>query len=531
MAKSTSCQATVVTDEDPPRSEERFLILAPTGRDAVLTYKLLRDAGLTALVCQDVGDVCRRVAREGAMALLLAEEVLTERGLLALSELLGGQPAWSDLPILLFTGTAMRPHRPLSARALEALGNVTLLERPLRPVTMLSAANAALRARKRQYMARDELKAQKEQVRQRDQFLAMLGHELRNPLSAITMAIELESEDGGAQYKAIVKRQARHLTRLVDDLLDVARVTSGKIVLQRAPLEVTELVRRTLLGMNPALLRHELSLRAELPEEELVVEADSVRLEQILVNLLNNAIKYTPPRGQIEVQVSGSAEQVELRVRDDGAGIAPEMLPRVFDLFAQAEGTLDRAKGGMGIGLTLVKSLVRLHGGSIAAESAGLGHGSTFVVRLPRAQGPSATTSTRLASARAGSRQRDVLIIEDNDDSRELMTSLLTRRSHKVSAAADGPSGVELALRQHPSAILVDIGLPGLDGYAVARELRPRLGSDVLMIAVTGYGQPEDKRRALEAGFDAHLTKPVDVQRLELLLARGPKSLADHALK
>jgi signal transduction histidine kinase/ActR/RegA family two-component response regulator len=513
------------------RSEERFLILAPVGRDAALTHNLLRDAGLSAVVCQDVSEVCRRVAQEGAMALLLAEEVLTGPGLLMLKELLGGQPSWSDLPILLFTGTATRPHRPLSPRALEALGNVTLLERPLRPVTMLSAANAALRARKRQYMARDELKAQKEQVRQRDQFLAMLGHELRNPLSAITMAIELESEDGGAQYRAIVTRQARHLTRLVDDLLDVARVTSGKIVLQRAQLELTELVRRTLLGMNPALRRHGLALRAELPEEALVIEADAVRLEQILVNLLNNAIKYTPRHGQVEVRVVASPDQVELRVRDDGAGIAPEMLPRVFDLFAQAEGTLDRSKGGMGIGLTLVRSLVRLHGGSIVAESAGLGSGSTFVVRLPRVQTTTGKSSTRLLPARENCRVRDVLIIEDNDDSRELMTSLLRRRSHKVSAAADGPSGVELALRQHPSAILVDIGLPGLDGYAVARELRPRLGDEVLMIAVTGYGQPEDKRRALEAGFDAHLTKPVDVQRLELLLARSPGDLHDHAPK
>lgn len=520
-----------MNESEPQRSEERFLILAPTGRDASLTHNLLRNAGLFSVVCRDVDDVCRRLAQEGALALLLAEEVLSERALERLQELLGGQPAWSDLPVLLFTGRLAGPSRPLSARALMALGNVTLLERPLRPVTMLSAANAALRARRRQYLARDELKAQREQVHQRDQFLAMLGHELRNPLAAITMAIELEGDEHAAHYKAIITRQARHLTRLVDDLLDVARVTSGKIVLQRAPIELNELVRRTLFSMNAAFLQHELTLRVDIPSEPLVVDGDSVRIEQIFVNLLNNAIKYTAKRGHVTVKLAGDAEQVELSVSDDGAGIAPDMLPRVFDLFAQAEGTLDRAKGGMGIGLTLVKSLVRLHSGSIVAESAGLTKGSRFTVRLPRVYTPGLKLSARPTQAPAVSMQRDVLIIEDNDDSRELMASMLRRRSHKVSAAADGPSGVELALRQHPSAILVDIGLPGLDGYAVARELRPRLGNEVLLIAVTGYGQPEDKLRALEAGFDAHMTKPVDVQRLEHLLARGPRPPSEQPTK
>jgi CheY-like chemotaxis protein len=380
---------------------------------------------------------------------------------------------------------------------------------------------------------RQAAEALREANRSKDEFLAMLGHELRNPLSAITMAIELDSEGGAAQYKAIVSRQARHLTRLVDDLLDVARVTSGKIILQRAPIDVTDLVRRTLLGMNAALTQQQLSFRAEFPEQALWVEGDAVRLEQIMVNLLNNAIKYTPARGHVEVRVLARAHEVELRVHDDGVGIAPEMLPRVFELFAQAEGTLDRAKGGMGIGLTLVQSLVRLHGGSIEAKSAGLGQGSTFVVRLPRAHNVVAMQPAGRTQdvARASGSSRKVLIIEDNDDSRELLASMLQRRGYKVSSAADGPTGVELARRSRPSAILVDIGLPGLDGYAVARELRPRLGRDVLMIAVTGYGQPEDKRRALEAGFDAHVTKPVELHRLELLLAREPARAQEHAVK
>jgi CheY-like chemotaxis protein len=377
-------------------------------------------------------------------------------------------------------------------------------------------------------MARDELKAQREQVRQRDQFLAMLGHELRNPLSAITMAVELDGEGAAAQYKAIVSRQARHLTRLVDDLLDVARVTTGKIVLQRAPIDVTDLVRRALLGTQAAMAQHQLSLQLEIAEQPLVVEADAVRLEQILVNLLNNAIKYTPAHGRIEVHVLALEDEAQVRVRDNGVGIAPDMLPRVFDLFAQAEGTLDRAKGGMGIGLTLVRSLVQLHGGRIEAESEGLGLGSTFIVHLPRSRERS-LPSHRAPTPRTKTAQRQVLIIEDNDDSRELLASVLRRRKHEVETAVDGPSGVERALRRSFSAILIDIGLPGLDGYAVARALRAQLGHDVLMIAVTGYGQPEDKQRALDAGFDAHLTKPVELGRLEHLLARECGS--NHATK
>jgi signal transduction histidine kinase/CheY-like chemotaxis protein len=502
--------------------EEQFLILSPTGRDAGLTSDLLRRANRQATVCRDMDELCRRACEEGVMALLLAEEALTTRALSALRELLAGQPSWSDLPILLFTGPLSAITRALSPRAIAELGNVTLLERPLRPVTMLSAANAALRARKRQYMARDELKAQREQVRQRDQFLAMLGHELRNPLSAICMAIALEDEGDAAAYKAIVSRQARHLTRLVDDLLDVSRVTSGKVALQRAPLDLNELTRRALANVSGSLAQAGLSFRAELPDQPVLIEGDAVRLEQILMNLLNNAIKYTSAGGRIELHLSTRPDEVELSVRDDGVGIAPEMLPRVFDLFAQAEGTLDRAKGGMGIGLTLVQNLVHLHGGKVSAESEGIGRGSTFVVRLPRNPLLALKPSEPPPAKRPKNCSRDVLIIEDNDDSRELMASMLRRRSHKVFAAADGPTGVELALGQHPSAILVDIGLPGLDGYAVARTLRPQLGRDVLMIAITGYGQPEDKRRALEAGFDEHLTKPVDLFRLELLLERAP---------
>lgn len=472
-----------------------------------------------ALACRSVEQVCREVSEAGALGLMLAEEALVPRALRQLRELLAQQPAWSDLPILLFTGHLGAAASTLEPAVIEALGNVTVLDRPLRPVTMLSAANAALRARKRQYMARTELREHQQAVKQRDQFLAMLGHELRNPLAAIGMAVEFSGDD---HYRGVVRRQARHLTRLVDDLLDVSRVTSGKIVLKRTPVDVGELVRRSVQVLGGALSAQSQSLSLSLPGAAVVVLADSVRLEQIVVNLLNNAIKYTPQGGHIYLAVTASDERVEICVQDDGVGISQDMLPRIFDLFAQAEASIDRAKGGMGIGLTLVKRLVELHGGDVSAESAGAGRGSTFRVTLPRVFMADASPSLRPAPELHSESPRDVLVVEDNDDSRELLSAMLRRAGHHVRDAADGLTGVDLALSERPEVILVDIGLPGLDGYGVAKRVRHSLGHDVLLVALTGYGQPDDRARALDAGFDVHLTKPVDFAQLSQLLMQRP---------
>ena len=498
-------------------AEERFLVLAPSGRDAQLTCSLLEKAGMQAVVCSSMDQMCKQVSEAGALGLMLAEEALTPRAVQHLRELLARQPAWSDLPILLFSGRLGVPSA-LTPKMIEALGNVTVLDRPLRPVTMLSAANAAQRARKRQYMARSELHAQQQAVQQRDQFLAMLGHELRNPLSAISMAVEISDVD---HYRGVVRRQARHLTRLVDDLLDVSRVTSGKIVLQRAPVDVGELLKRSVQALGGALAAQPHSLSLSLHPGGAVVMGDSVRLEQIVANLLNNAIKYTPAGGHIRLSVSADDAWVRICVQDDGVGIASDMLPRVFDLFAQAEASIDRAKGGMGIGLTLVKRLVELHGGEVSVESPGVGCGSTFCVTLPRVFAKDSSQSIRVPAEQRSESPREVLLVEDNDDSRELLAAMLRRAGHHVRDAADGLTGVDVALRERPEVILVDIGLPGLDGYGVARRVRHSLGHEVFLVALTGYGQPDDRARALDAGFDVHLTKPVDFAQLSQLLVRG----------
>jgi CheY-like chemotaxis protein/anti-sigma regulatory factor (Ser/Thr protein kinase) len=295
-------------------------------------------------------------------------------------------------------------------------------------------------------------------------------------------------------------------------------------VLQRALLDLNELIESSLAALTPQLASHTLSLNVVLASEPALVWGDAVRLEQVLANLINNAVKYTPQGGHVRLAVKTEPEWVEICVEDDGVGIASSMLPRVFELFAQASATLDRAQGGMGIGLTLVKRLVELHGGSVKAESEGLGRGTTFTLRLPRCVGREAALPRHAGAGRTQGAQRKILVVEDNDDSRELLIALLRRAGHSVRDAGNGPAGVALALAEQPHVILIDIGLPGLDGYGVARRVRRALGRDVLLVALTGYGQPEDRARALDAGFDVHLTKPVDFARLEQLLTYDQRS-------
>jgi signal transduction histidine kinase/CheY-like chemotaxis protein len=496
-------------------TDERVLVLAPTGRDAALTRDLLVRNGFTAAVCSSVDELAVEL-RIGAGAALVAEETLVPSSVVTLADVLSEQQAWSDVPVVIFTGAGatIQSKRP-TLEMLAPLGNVTLLDRPVRVATLLSAMGSALRARRRQYAARDIMREQERAVRARDQFLAMLGHELRNPLGAITLAAALLEQNSGNQAKqlAILRRQTDHMARLVDDLLDVARVTAGKIVLRRAPIDLADAARRSMNAHELTARDRSITLRLVAPSAPLAVEADAVRIDQIVNNLVSNSLKYTPRGGEVTVEVVAEGDRVCLAVTDTGVGIAPEILPRIFDLFAQAEGTLDRAQGGLGIGLTLVRRLVELHGGDVAVDSAGVGKGARFVVRLPRVDAPHLEDEAAPAGGPSASRRR-VLLVEDMADHREILRELVASLGHEVEVAEDGLSGFEQALRFHAEVMVVDIGLPGIDGYELARRVRARLGAGVTLIAVTGYGQPEDRRRALAAGFNLHLTKPVDVDAM-----------------
>jgi PAS domain S-box-containing protein len=383
-----------------------------------------------------------------------------------------------------------------------------------------------VRERKRGEAERERAHAQAEAAsRAKDEFFAMLGHELRNPLGAITTALHVIElcgplDERSGQARAIIARQVQHLVRLVDDLLDVTRLATGKVSLSLRRIDLTAVARRAVAGAGPAACGRQLTCRAASP---VWIDADETRIEQILGNLLGNAIKFTPADGQITVAVEAEGADAVLRVEDTGAGIPSDLLPRIFDLFVQGQTTLHRREAGLGIGLTLVRRLVDLHRGRIEAASPGPGGGSVFTVRLPAARPPGTAAPLPLEAAPPPTVRRRVLIIEDNDDARQMLRHLLDRAGHEVHEAAEGTDGLARALALAPDAVIVDIGLPGLDGYTIARRLREAGPPGVLLVAVTGYGQDGDRRRSREAGFDVHLTKPIDPNALEALLGKaGP---------
>jgi PAS domain S-box-containing protein len=368
-----------------------------------------------------------------------------------------------------------------------------------------------------------DITERKEAERAKDEFLAMLGHELRNPLATIVNALAVMNRGVAPgdlpRFTGIIGRQTSHLSRLVDDLLDVARVTSGKIDLRRERVDLHALARRSVEALTEAgrTRAHRVSVAGDV----VTVFGDPARLEQIISNLVDNALKYTPAGGKVTVTTATEDGRAVLRVKDTGEGIRPELLSCIFDLFVQQPQALDRSRGGLGLGLTLVKRLAELHEGSVAAESAGLGQGSEFTVRLPLVETPPVPPPLRLPIGESMPSRR-ILIVEDNTDARESLQLLLQLAGHEVETASDGPSGLRKLEAFRPDVALIDLGLPGIDGYDLVRRVRglPQTKA-TRFIALTGYGQAQDRRRALEAGFDVHLTKPVDPDRLQRLLAAG----------
>jgi two-component system, sensor histidine kinase len=367
-----------------------------------------------------------------------------------------------------------------------------------------------------------ELRDAAEASRHKDDFLAMLAHELRNPLAPIVSAmhvLRLHPADARLvqQAREVVERQVGHQARLLDDLLDVSRITRGKIDLRKTLTDLSAVVADAVETARPLIDERRHALTVQVPAIPVRIHADATRLGQVIANLLNNAAKFTDPGGTIGVTLATDGSDAIVRVRDNGRGIAPEMQPHVFDLFTQVGPSLARSQGGLGIGLTLVRRLVEMHGGRVDVRSEGRGHGTEFTVRLPleRAFDEPADGGSAPPPATA----RRVLIVEDNADAREMLRMSLELEGHSVEAAEDGLRGVEMALASRPDVVLVDIGLPRLDGYGVAARLRAALGRNVVLIALTGYGQPDDRERTRHAGFDAHVVKPVEPDTLARLLA------------
>jgi signal transduction histidine kinase len=397
----------------------------------------------------------------------------------------------------------------------------------------VDAVRAAEAAYVRERNARSEADAARtaaEHANQaKDEFLAMLAHELRNPLGVIVHASQILELAAGSSPElmrpiSMVQRQSRHLASLLDDLLDVARITSGRIELHAATLDLRDIVRHAVEAQHVRVEAKQQSIDLDLPEHGVPVTGDTVRLQQAIGNLVHNASKYTAPRGSIQVALALDGDEAVIRVRDDGIGIPPERLESIFDLFVQGSPSLARTEGGLGIGLTLVRRIVELHDGRVAARSAGLGQGSEFELRLPLARALSVPPQPRLAPPLAAPEgpvpPRRILIVEDNDDGREALAMLLRQRGHEVLEAATAQQALDLAAGQRPDVAFLDIGLPDHDGYAVAVALRASLGRQVPLVALTGYGQPADRERARGVGFDAHLLKPVTPDQILETLGR-----------
>ena len=392
---------------------------------------------------------------------------------------------------------------------------------------LLGACRAAEEALEVRHASEAQLQARNAQLaaadRRKDEFLATLSHELRNPLGPMRSALDvfkLRHGDGGDERLLLAfDRQLRHLTRLVDDLMEVSRITQDRMQLRRAPLDLGKLVAGAAQDMAPAMAAARHTLRLQLGSEPLVVDGDATRLAQVVINLLANAAKYTPDGGLIDVRLECAGDHAELRVRDNGIGIAPAALATVFDMFAQLAPGLERARGGLGIGLALARGIAELHGGMIRAESPGVGRGSEFILRLPLLLGCSAAEEAP-PPARLASKLR-VLVVDDNVDAAQTMALALELFGCETQVAHTAASALELVDSLAPDIALLDIGLPDFNGYELARRLRLQPGGRAItLIAATGWGQEKDRRMALEAGFDHHLTKPIDVEQLRLLLVR-----------
>jgi len=386
-------------------------------------------------------------------------------------------------------------------------------------------ADAAVRASRERLLS--ELQVADER---KDEFLATLAHELRNPMAAISTALMLLESAGGdpersARYHATAKRQMSHLARMVDDLLDVARITRGKIELRREPADLARLVQDAVAAARPALDARSHQVSVTIDSGAFDIQADATRIEQVIANLLSNAARYTEPGGRVAVELRHETLRGEpygvLSVIDTGRGIPSDMLRKVFDPLTQVSPSIDRGSGGLGLGLTLVRRLVEMHEGTVEAHSEGAGRGSTFVVRLPLVRGARAVPTAERRDTARPTTSRRVLLIDDSDDVRDMLRELLESLGHEVSIAEDGLTGVARAKELRPEVALIDIGLPGIDGYEVARRLRAdHPEAPPFTIALTGYGSPEAKAQAKAAGFDLHMTKPVDLKKLIELIQR-----------
>ncbi len=500
--------------------EYRVLIFAPIGRDAELTRELLARASIACEVCRSMSDLIDTVESTATGAVLLTEEALDDRDYSGLVACLEHQPPWSEVPVLLFAGAPGASMTVRVMRCIETLRNVTLLERPIRLAAVLSAVRAALRSRARQYEVRDLLvalhraRSEAESAnRLKDEFLATLSHELRTPLNAIlgwtSMLVRGQVESSRfPRVFEVLDRNAQSQAQLVADVLDVSRIITGKLQLQPCPVDLHDVLERAGDAVRPAAEAKHIAVTVD-AAPDCLVHGDPQRLQQVFWNLLSNAVKFTPAGGSVAVEMTHDAGCISVAVTDSGAGIPPEFMPFVFDRFRQADQTISRSFGGLGLGLSIVKHLTELHGGTVIASSAGRGQGARFEVRLPALQAgveipaapPHPSASIRLDG-------RSILVVDDDESTREVVAAVLEEAHadvHTAASAAEAKARLGLGA---PALIIADLGMPVEDGFSLIRYIRTRQASDVPAIALSAYADDASHNAALAAGFNAFLAKP-----------------------
>jgi len=528
-----------------PRRDQRILILAPTGIDAKLTARFLRDASLSPHVCPTIDVVCKEISR-GAGLVFLTEEALSERAVGAFARTLASQPAWSDLPIVLLTSGGSESSANTDALAsLAAIGNVNLIERPVRVMTLLSALKAALRARNRQYDVRDYLEAEvrnkhelekaflkvEEASQLKDEFLATVSHELRTPLNAVlgwATLLRSNNLDEAGRERALetITRNARSQQQLIEDLLDVSRAISGKLRLDARRVNPKKFIEEAIEALRPTAQARKVRIRQTIERNLGSVLGDPARLRQVVWNLLSNAIKFSSRGGLVVLTARRVDASLEISVKDRGQGISPEFLPYVFERFRQADMTTTRMHGGLGLGLAIVRQLVELHSGTVTVESPGHGLGATFTVRLPMLPVPQSARaeSGELNSDALGLHDLNglkVMVVDDEIDTCDLLKTVLSKQGARVTTAQSATAALKRISKTKPDLLISDVAMPGTDGYEFMRRIRSlpkELGGAVPAVALTAYAREQDRKRALSAGYQMHLTKPIEVAELSATL-------------
>jgi signal transduction histidine kinase/CheY-like chemotaxis protein len=508
------------------RLENRVLVLMPTGRDARLVCATLEKARIEAQVCLNAQEIEGNLPM-GAGAILIAEEALQNGTLEHLIETFRCQPVWSDIPVVIFASNALN-----SEKLIEAVGtrfNVMVVERPIRIAMLVSAVRGALRARQRQYEARNLLNQLEQADHQKDLFLATLSHELRTPLNSIIGWIKMLRTNAKSMDLSrgleVIERNAKAQEEIISDILFVSRIITGKLTLKLRPMDFIPVVQEAMEVVLPLIEAKKIKLNAFFDSNIKQIKGDPERLKQVFLNILSNAIKFTPRHGRIDIQAFLNGGQVEIEISDSGQGIKPEFLPFIFERFRQADNSYTRQVGGLGLGLAIVWHLVEIHGGNVSVKSEGLNQGTTFTIQFPilNSQQLSSAADETLAQSPETNDSKEqlkgisILLVEDNKDSREMLKTFFDQFEMKITAVDSAAEALSVIEQIRPDILISDIGMPGQDGYQLIRKIReltPENGGNIPAIALTGYASLQDREDALRAGYQEHIPKPIDVDKL-----------------